>query len=106
MVFQNPDALGAAVTHDTNIDKAILNDLLEMQQKSGSRPSLNEIPAGGDKSGSNAARISPNIPEEDPEIGYHDQDYADLPDLSDLEKMIDWDDVDDLGEPPASWCRN
>jgi hypothetical protein len=28
-------------------------------------------------------------------------EYADLPDLSELEKMIDWDDTNDLDEPPA-----
>ena len=42
-------------------------------------------------------------PEEEPDSEINDKDYADLPDLSDLEKMIDWDDIDDPGYSPTNW---
>ena len=35
-----------------------------------------------------------------------DTEYADLPDLSELEKMIDWDDIKDRNDRPAKSNQN
>jgi len=35
-----------------------------------------------------------------------DTEYADLPDLSELEKMINWDDIKDLDDQPAKSNQN
>ena len=77
-----------------------------MQQKSGGRPWADEIGDGRDGYGFDAAKPTRDVPEENPDDGINQNDYADLPDLSDLEKMIDWDDLDEHGDPSARWGRN
>ena len=106
MVFQNPDVLESLVTQETNIDQAILNDLLEMYNRS-----ITLVPANNlsdERCSSMFANIKgpDGLPEENPAENIDEMDYADLPDLSDLEKMIDWDDLDEPGDPSAGWCRS
>ena len=44
--------------------------------------------------------------EENPDSEIDDTEYADLPDLSELEKMINWDDIKDLDDQPAKSNQN
>jgi len=44
--------------------------------------------------------------DEDSSLAPDEAEYADLPDLSELEKMIDWDDIKDLDEPPHKSIRD
>jgi hypothetical protein len=106
MVFQNPDVLESLVTQETNIDQAILNDLLEMHDGSGTLVSVNDLSEESCSSMFEILKGPDGLPEENPAENINEMDYADLPDLSDLEKMIDWDDLDEPGDPPASWCRS
>lgn len=106
MVFQNADVLESLVTQETNIDQAILNDLLEMRDGSGTLVSANDLSEESCSSMFENIKRPDVLAEENPAEKINEMDYADLPDLSDLEKMIDWDDLDEPGDPPASWCRS
>ena len=44
--------------------------------------------------------------EENPDSEIDDTEYADLPDLSELEKMINWDDIKDLDDQPVKSNQN
>ena len=44
--------------------------------------------------------------EENPDSDIDDTEYADLPDLSELEMMIDWDDIKDFDGRPAKSNQN
>ena len=100
MVFP-PDCYGKPVTQDTNIDQSILSDLFEMQNDPPARLSIGKLSEEGP-----STMVEPSMSGEDSgndnSSSLPDEtEYADLPDLSELEKMIDWDDVNDLDESPA-----
>jgi predicted Zn finger-like uncharacterized protein len=104
MTFQNPDTIDSSVAEETNIDQAILSDLLEMQERSGTRILANDPPnktCSPLSEETNGPDLTPGVDLNDI---INDVDYADLPDLSDLEKLIDWDDLDEPGDPSANWC--
>jgi len=105
MIFP-PDCYGKPVTQDTNIDQSILDDLFEMQNGPKTQLSIGKLSEEG-----TSAMVDPNMSGED--FGNENSssvpdetEYADLPDLSELEKMIDWDDTNDLDEPPAKSNQN
>ena len=100
MVFP-PDCYGKPVTQDTNIDQSILADLFEMQNDPPARLSIGKLPEEGP-----SAMVEPNMSgegsgDENSSSVPDETEYADLPDLSELEEMIDWDDANDLEESPA-----
>ena len=100
MVFP-PDCYGKPVIQETNIDQSILDDLIEMQNQTGNHLSIGKIPEQR-----STAMVDPNMVENDfgdeNSASVTDEtEYADLPDLSELENMIDWDDDNDLDESPA-----
>jgi predicted Zn finger-like uncharacterized protein len=101
-----PGANGLPVTQDTKIDQSILVDLFEMQddpraQISIQKISENEFNAMVDNKMSGGA-----WGDEDSSLAPDEAEYADLPDLSELENMIDWDDIKDLDEPPHKSIRD
>ena len=83
------------ITRDTNIDQSILFDLLKVEQKArvidavrGNSKSMHR--PGGDE----IASIN-DFEEEESDFEIEGIESADLPDLSEFEEMIDWDDVRD-----------
>ena len=100
MIFP-PDCYGKPVTQDTNIDQSILDDLLELQNETKAQLSMGKL-----REEEPTAMIEPKMPGEDfgneNAVFVSDEtEYAELPDLSELENMIDWDDINDHDEPPA-----
>ena len=96
-----PDYYELPVTQDTNIDQSILDDLLERQNDPRIRVSVNEFSEEGHIAMVDNNMSVGNSGNEDSDSTLDETEYADLPDLSELEKMIDWDDIKDLDDPPA-----
>lgn len=97
-VVYPPEICGSPVTQETNIDQSILGELLEMQNAPGSF-----LPIGGSCGGGRNVPVGEKDPMEtvgtgDADSDSDDAEYAELPDLSELEKMIDWDDIKDLDD--------
>ena len=95
-----PDINGSAVTQDTNIEQEILDDLFEMQKNSPSLISDEEPSSTLTAAMPENIDSRENIKEGD--LNPNDAYYAELPDLSELEKTIDWSDINDLDESPAA----
>lgn len=105
MIFP-PDCYGKPVTQDTNIDQSILDDLLEMQNHTKARLSIGELPEEGPTAMVDTNNSGNDFGDENAGSVPDETDYAELPDLSELENMIDWDDINDLEEPPAKSHQN
>ena len=89
-----PDYYGSPVVQDTKIEQAILNELLKMQQKRSDRVSGRIFSDEGHFARVDNINSLENKREE--ELNSDGAEYAELPDLSEMEKMIEWDDIDDL----------
>ncbi len=100
MIFP-PDCYGKPVTQDTNIDQSILTDLFEMQNDPPARLSIGKLSEDGATAMDGPNMSGEDFGDENSSSVPDEAEYADLPDLSELEKMIDWDDTNDLDEPPA-----
>ena len=96
-----PDCYGKPVTQDTNIDQSILNDLFEMQNGPKAQLSIGKLSEEGTSAVAASDMSGEDFGDEYPSSISDETEYADLPDLSELEEMIDWDDTNDLDEPPA-----
>jgi len=96
-----PDAYGLPVTQDTNIDQSILVDLFKMQKDPRAQVSIRKLSQQGFNAMVDTNMSSGYPADEESGSALKDTEYADLPDLSELEKMIDWDDINDLDDPPA-----
>ena len=96
-----PDNSGLPVTEDTNIDQSILDDLFEMQNDPGAKISFFEFSEEGHSAMDDNSRSVGDFEDQDSGSAPDETKYADLPDLSELEKMIDWDDIKDIDDPPA-----
>jgi hypothetical protein len=100
-----PDYNGFHISQDTNIDQSILKDLFEMQDDPAPRLSLSEFCEDGSNTW-DAHNLSVGDFERKDRDPNADSMYANLPDLSDFEEMIDWDDIKDVDEPPANSNQN
>jgi len=100
-----PDAYGVPVTQDTNIDQSILADLFEMQNDPRAQMSIRKLSAEGLTAMVDINMSDGDSGDEDSGSALEVIEYANLPDLSELENMIDWDDIHDLDEPPAKSNR-
>ena len=96
-----PDNSGLPVTEDTHIDQSILDDLFEMQNDPAARTSISRFSDEGHSTKVDSNKSVGDFGDQDSDIAPDEIEYADLPDLSELEKMIDWDDTKDLDDPPA-----
>ena len=96
-----PDIYGAPVAQETNIDQSILDDLIDIQDDSGDEMAVYEISGERHDIMSDDQESMKKLAEEDSSSDPDDFEYADLPDLSELEKMIDWGDIDDQNDRPA-----
>ena len=85
-----PKYSGSPVTQDTNIEQSILDDLLEMQTEQAAWEPADDI------SKQDRNKVDNEFgPVGNPDSGADDTEYAELPDLSEYENMIDWDDIND-----------
>jgi len=100
MIFP-PDCYGKPVTQDTNIEQSILADLFEMQNDPPAQLSIGKQAEEGPTAMDDPRVSGENSGHENSSPVPDETEYADLPDLSELEQMIDWDDITDLDEPPA-----
>jgi len=75
------------IVKDTNIDQSILFDLIKLERKGIS----NGIP---DQVSDEIASIE-DFDQEESDSGSENSEYADLPDLTECEDMIDWDEYPD-----------
>ena len=100
-----PDYYGSPVIQDTNIEQEILDELYEMQDEpEGGLSSIDKtageskvIIVDNDKQMENA-KVK--------DLNPKDAEYAELPDLSELEKTIDWSDINDFEDSPAKSSHN
>jgi predicted Zn finger-like uncharacterized protein len=100
MIFP-PDCYGKPVTQDTNIDQSILDDLFEMQNGPKAQLSVGKLSEEGTSAMVDLIMSGEDFGDDNSSSVPDESEYADLPDLSELEKMIDWDDTNDLDETPA-----
>jgi len=96
-----PDVYGLPVTQDTNIDQSILADLFKMQKDPRAQVSIRKLSQEGFNAMVDTNMSSKYPGDEESGSALEDTEYVDLPDLSELEKMIDWDDIKDSDDPPA-----
>lgn len=97
-----PDICGSPVTQETNIDQSILGELLEMQNAPGSCLPIIGFRGGGRNAPAGEKDPMETVGTGDSDSNSDDAEYAELPDLSELEKMIDWDDIKDLDDTVAN----
>jgi|GEM_PF-6670994 len=95
-----PGANGLPLTQDTKIDQSIIVDLFEMQDDPRAQMSIKKTSERGLKLLVENKMSEGAWGDEDSSSAPDETEYADLPDLSELEKMIDWDDIKDLDDPP------
>ena len=96
-----PDVYGLPVTQDTKIDQSILADIFKMQKDPRAQLSIRKLSEEGFNAMVDNNMSSGDPGDEESSSALEKTGYADLPDLSELEKMIDWDDIKDSDDPPA-----
>lgn len=84
------------ITRDTNIDQSILFDLFNVERKNLTKDALDQTQEViASHRIDEIASVNDFEEEEDQILEDIDLEYADLPDLSDFEEMIDWDESPD-----------
>ena len=83
------------ITKDTNIDQSILFDLLRVERKVRIKGALEENSEAMNHLEVDEIASIEDFEEEEPDLEVESIEHADLPDLAEYEKMIDWDDVPD-----------
>ena len=81
------------VCQDTNISQSILNNLFEMESALIEKAVMNQSSEKSNNCQANRIRSIEEYAEKAFDSSTKDVDYADLPDLSAFEEMIDWDEV-------------
>ena len=82
----------------------MLHQILASYETMPARLSVNKHAEEGRFAMADKANLLENISKED--LSTNDADYAELPDLSELEKMIDWEDINEREESPAKPNQN
>ena len=95
-----PDYYGSPVVQDTNIEQAILDELLKMQEELTDRVSGQKI--SDECHFATVDNINPIGNQREEDLNPDGAEYSELPDLSQLEKMIEWDDIDDINDLDVS----
>jgi len=83
------------ILRDTNIDQSILFDLFKVEQKDWGKEVLGQTSAMMNSHRIDEIASIEDLEEEDPESEIENIEYPELPDISEYEKMIDWDDIPD-----------
>jgi hypothetical protein len=85
------------IVKDTNIDQSILFDLIKLERKGVFNGISDQVSNEfNSQRGGEIASIE-DFDQEEPNLGNENIEYADLPDLSECEDMIDWDEYPDEG---------
>jgi len=96
-----PATAAEPVLKETNIDQSILFDLFKLERKSRANGILNQTSEKFNSQTVEEIASIEDFDQEEPDSESENGEYADLPDLSEYEAMIDWDgfpDEDDLTE--------
>jgi len=86
-----PTLKSEPIIQDTNIDQSILFDLFKVEQKDWAKEILDQTSAMINSHGADEIASIEDFEEEDPESEIENIEYPELPDLSEYEEMIDWD---------------
>jgi predicted Zn finger-like uncharacterized protein len=87
------------ITRDTNIDQSILFDLFNVERKNLTKEVIDQTQGVIASHRIDEIASVNDFEEEEDQISEGiDLEYADLPDLSDFEEMIDWDESPDAVE--------
>ena len=92
-------------TQNTNIDQSILDDLFNMEYKPRTRLPLNEISEEWNNLLEQGVLTINDFDEqvaEESDSSTADNECTDLPDLSEYENMIDWEDNEDSEDSPVA----
>ena len=92
-------------TQDTNIDQSILDDLFSMEHAPRTQLPLNEISEEWNNLFEQGILTINDFDEEvaeESDSSTIDNECTDLPDLSEYENMIDWEDNEDSEDSPAA----
>ena len=105
-IVQPPDYDDQPIIQDTNIDQSILFDLFNMQHVRKTKVTIDEITEDSDdyevESLMSIEDFEEEAEDEETDSNNDGVEYADLPDLSEYEEMINWEEDNDLGEPSAT----
>lgn len=108
-IVHPPDYGEQPITKDTNIDQSVLFDLFNMQHMRKTKVTIDEISEESDNYEVESLMSIEDFEEEEAQVEDEEFDsnnegveYADLPDLSEYEKIINWEDDTDSEEPSAT----
>jgi hypothetical protein len=98
MVYPS-DFADEPIVNDTNIDQGILEEIFEIEQIARHQDILDQTADKANSQRVNETAFIEDFDEKgDPDAKVDDSQYAELPDLSEYENMIDWDDLSDEGD--------
>ena len=83
------------ITRETNIDQSILFDLFKVEQEARVMDALQENSKSMNRPVDDEVASMDDYRDKDSECEAEGVESGDLPDLSEFEEMIDWDDVSD-----------
>lgn len=83
------------IVKDTHIDQSILFDLFKVERTNRANGILNQTEDVLKKHRADEIESIEDFDEEEPDSEIENGEYADLPDLSEYEDMIDWDEIPD-----------
>jgi len=86
-----PTLINEATVKDTNIDQSILFDLIKLERKDTFNGILDQVSNEFNSQMDDEIASMEDFDQEEPDSGNENGEYADLPDLSECEGMIDWD---------------
>ena len=101
-IVHPPDFDGQPITQNTNIDQSILFDLFNMQHVRKTKVAIDEISDELDDYEVESLMSIEDLAEEEADAEDEEVKYADLPDLSEYENMINWGDDKNPGEKPSN----
>ena len=101
-IVHPPDYDEQPVTEDTNIDQSILSDLFKMQHVRKTKEATDEISNELDDYEVESLMSIEDLGEEEAGAETEEVKYADLPDLSEYENMINWGDDRNPGEESSN----
>ena len=84
-----------AIVKDTNIDQSILFDLIKLERKGTSNGIPDQVLNKFNSHRDDDIASIEDFDQEESDSGSENSEYADLPDLTECEDMIDWDEYPD-----------
>ena len=90
-----PNLNNEPIVKDTNIDQSILFDLIKLERKGTSHGILDQVSNEFNSQRGDGIASIEDFDQEEPGSESENGEYADLPDLSECEIMIDWEEYSD-----------